>query len=1496
MNNTEEYLNRIITTPSINHTIPVDSIDQVEIVVPIFNAFDAVKKCIEALIQHNPQSNRITLLDDASTDKHLIAYLHNISEHYPHINLIKRKRNLGYLHNINKHLKDNKHTVLLLNSDTQVTSGWLDSMLEVASDQQVGVVCPLSNHATILSLPNTETQCIAQLKKLHGLWFPIPTAVGFCMLIKPGLWQRLNGFDPYYTPGYGEECDFSMLVRQQDLQIACAPAAYVFHQGSQSFKQQANKLQQQHQNLLDLRWPSYSEDVLGFIKLNPVQWIKQWLQKNKISQPRLLHVVHGINNKGGVEMFTKSLITSFDDKFQHTLLVKSSNKPSTTESSIEIIEIDMDAFKPEHKIFNLPADLYNHKTDLYFKHLLEWGGFQHVHFHSLVGIGTAVWPQICHQLEIPYAMFFHDHNGLCQIFSLSNTVNQQEIYCGKLSAEIQNQQCHQCIQEKTQKTKLTTQSYISLREQIWKDNIKHAHKLYFCSDYLLQAYSQKHLNIKHKSLVLVPSFLDTQLTPTKPISSHKVKLAFLGQFGALKGAQMFIDLYHHISDQNINWEIIGGIDPTYQNQLDQTSIFTRGVYQSVDLPQLLSSVDIIVFTTQIPETYGITLTEAMINGIPVVAPDIGVYKSRIKTKVNGLLFESNDINSLANTVTQMIKLQRSEQRIKQIEYTAPSADATTILSQIYESSITNKNTQPIPVHTKQHLLASPKINAYQLMQKWLDAPMTLEAANDWLAPPHHLNVIILGQNETEVHQTKNSLHLHLHLPIIHNPITAHALKKVIDTDFVLLINAGSLVNENIGNWLHQFQQDDEIASLADYALHNKQLQIYAPQFMGRFSWQNLLLNQLNMGCLLLKPQLIKNLINQSFWSTQLNLQKVMLFLYHEYPNQLMHFPYLCYTMADHQYAAHWKLQQQIQLTKHKSTPNEVCVLIETQLTGQALNALKRQYQQQVWDNSIKAQLNFINHKEKTLFIQSMDCSDAAVFVIADNIRFSHDHCLAQMLSALYKSHVDTLTIPAARDVTKQYLIAKKTGAANHFQGIGRIKDLRFYSPNAVHEHEWLDDDCWLFTAQAWHNVVETYQNDESLFTALRISKTLHQNGYSIGVLAINDLYKKGLPSLKKPIILPNLNKQRKQMIEENGHLPLQSHYPKALSCRQDNELDLMMTTFKTPKRLTRIVAYAQDDWASGFYRVKSPLNTLAANNKISVHFLYNRSQKAIPTPYELYRMEADILFLHGFYSDQQLAALNQYKKQLNIRIIISIDDLLTEIPEYNPFSKNIPDDIETRIKLACSLADTFIVSTSQLAQRFNHYHSNIAVIPNRLSQHIWPNQPNVIPPKKRLRVGWAGAGQHQADLNWLKQVVKQTHSFCDWVFFGDQPTGLSKYELEFHQPVNFLEYPEKLQSLNLNLGVAPLIDNPFNRSKSSLKLLEYGVLGLPVMASDLSCYHQSPAMLLPNDFKTWVKQLQTLNSNRKLLRQNGQAMMNWVHQNYWLEEHQNQWLEILGIN
>jgi hypothetical protein len=164
---------------------------------------------------------------------------------------------------------------------------------------------------------------------------------------------------------------------------------------------------------------------------------------------------------------------------------------------------------------------------------------------------------------------------------------------------------------------------------------------------------------------------------------------------------------------------------------------------------------------------------------------------------------------------------------------------------------------------------------------------------------------------------------------------------------------------------------------------------------------------------------------------------------------------------------------------------------------------------------------------------------------------------------------------------------------------------------------------------------------------------------------------------------------------------------------------------------------------------------------------------------------------------------------------------------------------------------------------------------------------------KKLRVGWAGGGQHHGDLEFIVPVIEATKDEVDWIFMGMCLDQIRPYIKEYHAGVAFDLYPQKLADLDLDLAVAPLEYNNFNMAKTNLRLLEYGVLGWPVLCSDITPYRNAPVTLVGNNVNHWIKAIREKIHEPDALVKEGQALQQWVLDNYLLEDHLDEWLAAL---
>ncbi len=335
---------------------------------------------------------------------------------------------------------------------------------------------------------------------------------------------------------------------------------------------------------------------------------------------------------------------------------------------------------------------------------------------------------------------------------------------------------------------------------------------------------------------------------------------------------------------------------------------------------------------------------------------------------------------------------------------------------------------------------------------------------------------------------------------------------------------------------------------------------------------------------------------------------------------------------------------------------------------------------------------------------------------------------------------------------------------------------------------------------------------------------------------------------------------------------------------------------------TRVLVFPLNGGGTGQYRVIAPMQALAERGDVELTWMpfhEFREQPLLPTLYELIRLQPDVLYVQQMLTDVSYEFLKQVKQQTQIKIIFSLDDLVTNLPKMSDRKKLVFRDMRSRLRKTLALCDHTIVSTQPLADLCRQYTGNVTVIPNRLEKQRWLNlSPSEKNSHQKPRVGWAGANQHAGDLALMSNVVQSLADKVDWVFMGMCPPELRPYVKEFHQFVSFNQYPQALAELDLDLALAPLEEHPFNEAKSNLRLLEYGVMGWPVIASDIYPYQQdgAPVTLIPNDEAVWIETILAALAEPEKIAAQGRHLQNWVCQKFILEDHLDDWLKVFNVN
>lgn len=252
-----------------------------QIVVPVYNAMAALKKCVESLQKHN-STDSVVFINDASTDAGIKPFLVSLCESNHSWQYLENRQNSGFVKTANRGLQLTQGHTVLLNSDTQVSTGWLDGLKWAADHvENLGTATPWSNNAEICSFPVTLIdnpipkaldQWAVELQQRHQATYPdLPTAVGFCMLITQRAKELVGLFDESrFGHGYGEENDYSLRVSAAELRNVLCDNVYVAHLGNQSFQEMDLNPNEETMARLLAKHPTYAKLVSDFIENDPL--------------------------------------------------------------------------------------------------------------------------------------------------------------------------------------------------------------------------------------------------------------------------------------------------------------------------------------------------------------------------------------------------------------------------------------------------------------------------------------------------------------------------------------------------------------------------------------------------------------------------------------------------------------------------------------------------------------------------------------------------------------------------------------------------------------------------------------------------------------------------------------------------------------------------------------------------------------------------------------------------------------------------------------------------------------------------------------------------------------------------------------------------------------------------------------------------------------------------------------------------------------------------
>lgn len=646
--------------------IAIPSEKSVTIIVPIYNAADDLKICIERLLKYTTTQANLLFIDDASPDENISKILKDIIN-IPNIRVLKNEKNLGFTKTVNRGIKEaGTDDVVLLNSDARVTPKWLEGMKIAAnSDPRVATVTAMSDRAGAFSAPNIGNDnelpegiseiefAIAFKKNAYGLYPEVPTGNGFCLYIKRETIDEIGSLDEKAFPrGYGEENDFCMRAKKSGWMNIIDDTTYVFHDRNKSFGAQKDDLIKEGRAVVDKRYPDYSKEIQIFKTCDKIKFARSIAlkaQKECISQngvlPRALFVVS--TQTGGTPQTNKDLMSALNNDYETWVF-----RCNSREMFLSVYSNNKFEEKLYHKL-KQPIDPLSHISSEYDEVIRSWlnrFNFDLVHIRHL-GWHSLSFPKIAKESGSSVVYSFHDFYSICPTIKL---LDNHSTYCNG-----------QCTSIKSDcKVELWKNDFPTLKnEWIYKWREMFSDIFPYCDSFVTTSPSSKETilsiypQISSKDFHVIPHGRDLNFSSRDINKSTNKKFSILipGNIDIAKGMNIIELLLKKDMNKKLHFHILGNAT----NKIEHPSITYHGEYKREDFSDIVAKMDLdvgAVFSIW-NETWCHTLTELWSVGLPVMVLDFDTIATRVKESGAGWIYKKDElenlyseiINSLSNT-------------------------------------------------------------------------------------------------------------------------------------------------------------------------------------------------------------------------------------------------------------------------------------------------------------------------------------------------------------------------------------------------------------------------------------------------------------------------------------------------------------------------------------------------------------------------------------------------------------------------------------------------------------------------------------------------------------------------------------------------------------------------------------------------------------------------------------------------------------------------------
>jgi glycosyltransferase involved in cell wall biosynthesis len=602
--------------------------------------------------------------------------------------ILRNPSRRGFVGSVNRGMAQSDRDVVLLNSDTEVTSGWLEKLQEAAfSHPAIATVTPFSNHATIASLPRgaevnalpagwTVDGFAALVERVSARERPrLPTGIGVCLYVKRKALDLLGPFDETrFGLGYGEESEFCFRALKAGFLNVLDDATFIWHAGQRSFgASRTSRVRAAHRAMRRLH-PEYLPTIASFLRADPLDPARERVtaELRRIAAARrpalpvrgprrVVHLVHGWPpwNHAGTEIYARRLALRQAAQRDVAVFARLADPERELGEALELLDggvrvrLVVNNFTQRNP-WSRNA-LHDGRLAADFRRFLAEAGPDLIHVHHLAG-HAATLMGVAAERGVPVLYQVQDWWAPCARANLFDA--GRRLCSGPGPAK-----CSACLPlTGLPPAPLLNRLLHSVRARLTRREIRRADAFVLGSRAIRDSFLALGWLRAGDDVQVIPYGIERPAEPAPRrtgVPQAPLRFGLIGSLLPHKGVHLAVAAFRGVDPERATLTVWGDprISPAYRAELDalaSPAVRFAGRFDEDRRRETFAGLDVLLVPSLGLESFGLVAREALAEGVPVLASRRGALAELFDAGPPcGALFDPEDPGDLATWIERL---------------------------------------------------------------------------------------------------------------------------------------------------------------------------------------------------------------------------------------------------------------------------------------------------------------------------------------------------------------------------------------------------------------------------------------------------------------------------------------------------------------------------------------------------------------------------------------------------------------------------------------------------------------------------------------------------------------------------------------------------------------------------------------------------------------------------------------------------------------------------